>query len=352
MNYHYPNDNREILLVSSPETAEKVNQIKEHLSTILTQSVATYEIPYNTFSDSAHNTEFKTKICGKHVFIYADCYSDDPSWDLPSKYMFTRQLLSACQSNRVASNNIIYPCYPYSRSDKEEDVWWNGWNKIVSIMAPRVLDDAHRHWVETFTTLDIHNQAVLSRGWIKTPNQITNLGYRRMIDYALKQLDPTNTEIGSTDEWWTKKISGLAQVLGLNNYIAFKSRDNTVANSVKQLFVEKWFAEIAWKDIIVYDDMIDTWWTICLAVEQLKKKWAKSITIVSPHWMFNNDAIEKLERLYTAWDIRSIIISDTITRSSLPSWITVLKTNRLFANTIASLLNEQEVNINDAWELN
>jgi len=340
-------NNQEILLVATPETIEKVTEIKHHLEDILSVDVQTYTMPYDKFADTAHNVEFKQSISGKNIFIYADCYSDDPSWDLWSKYMFHRHILSACQENRAKNINIIYPCFPYSRSDKEPEAGWNNTSKKVSIMAPWVLDDAHRHWVNSLITVDIHNQWVLSRWWNK-PQNIVNLYYKWMIDYALQWMDKNNTEIWSTDWWWTKKIEWLAQVIELNNYVAFKSRNKTEKNSVKKLFIEKGCATIHGKDIIIYDDMIDTWWTMCKVIEELKNQWARSIKIVSPHGMFNNNALQKIKQWVDEWIVSDVIISDTITRKNTPERVTVLKSYKLFGNTIWSLLQWNQINRNAA----
>lgn len=342
-------ENHNIMLVSSPDTAEKTNAIKEELESILTLNVETYTVPYDKFADGAYNTEFKNRLSWKHIIVYADCYSDDPSGDLNSKYMFYRHILSACQQNRVDNLSIIYPCFPYSRSDKEADAGWANWSKKVPIMAPLVLDDASRHGVDSLITLDVHNNWIFSRNGIDMPNNIVNLYYKWMIEYAMRDLEKEHIEIGSTDLWWTKKIKDVAKVLSLNNFMVDKDRNKKVANSVSQVFVMQWFASINSKHIIIYDDMIDTWWTICTLIDKLTTQYSpKSITIVSPHGMFNWNALEKLEAYHKSWVLKELIISDSVSRKSLPEWITILKTHRLFANTIASLLEGTSIDRN-AW---
>lgn len=340
-------DLQDLMLVSSPETQEKINAIKEHIESILSINVETYTMPYDKFADGAYNVEFKEQVSGKNIVVYADCYSDVGNGDLNSKYMFYRHILDAASRNRATTIDIIYPCFPYSRSDKEEDAWGNDISKKVPTMATRVVEDAVRHGVSNLITLDVHNQWVFAT--TKTPSMnITNLYYKWMIDYAMKDLDKENTEVWSTDLGGTKKIGEFAKVVQLNNYIAYKERDKTKPNSVKELFVEKWFSTITGKDIIVYDDMIDTWWTICELIEKLLIMNPRSIKVVSPHWMFNGSALEKLEKYITSWKVKEIIVSDSITRESLPERITVLKTHKLFGNALISLLNGEEVYRNAA----
>ena len=52
--------------------------------------------------------------------------------------------------------------------------------------------------------------------------------------------------------------------------------------------------EIDWKDWIIVDDLIQTWWTIIETSKALKQMWAKRIEAFATHWVFPNDSHKKM----------------------------------------------------------
>ncbi len=332
----------DILLVWAPDTQDKIEAIQEELSNIININVETYTMPYKKFADWSWNTEFKEEkfegiISGKQVWVYADCFTDYEEADLNSKYMFYQHIIETAKDNRAESVNIIYPCFPYARSDKNQNIASQWRSKKVPTMAKKVMRDMSDWFTQNLVTLDIHNSAILSM-WNASNLNKTNLEYRRLMEYAMRDLDKSNVEIWSTDLWGTTKTKASANDQWLNNYAADKDRDKTIANSVKEVMIYPWHAKITGKDIIIYDDMIDTGWTICQVIEKIAANNPASIRIVTSHGMFNANALKKLEKYILEWTISEVITSDSITRTNSPKWITVLPTHKLFANTIGSLL--------------
>ncbi len=345
---------QDILLVAAPDTIDKANAVKKDLVWLLDIDVQTYTMPYEKFADTSWNTEFKEEefkdlVSGKQVWVYADCFSDYKGADLNSKYMFYQHIIETAKDNRAESVNIIYPSFPYARSDKNQNVWSKKKSKKVPTMAKKVMRDASDGFTKNLITLDIHNPAIL---WMGNDSRLkkTNLEYRRLMEYAMRDLDKSNVEIGSTDLGGTTKIKESANDQWLNNYAADKNRDKTIPNSVKEVMIIPWFAKIKDKDIIIYDDMIDTGGTICQVIDKIHAYWPRSIRIVASHGMFNASAVPKLKEYIEKGIVSEIIVSDSITRKNLPDWITVLPTYTLYANTIASLLQGTWVDRNGAGE--
>ncbi len=61
--------------------------------------------------------------------------------------------------------------------------------------------------------------------------------------------------------------------------------------------------EIKWKDFIIIDDLIQSWWTIVETAKKLKKLWARKVEAFATHWVFVKNALEELtkvlDKLYT-----------------------------------------------------
>lgn len=333
-----------LMLVSAWETSKlKVEAIKEWVQDILNSEVIHMNQPMKQFADGSWNVEFDQSVRWKILYIYADCFDLTWPWDLNSKYMLYQHIINAATHNWAKSVNVVYPCYPYARSDRPDDPWLSPNAKRVSVMAQRVLRDLEFEHVKRVITLDIHNSAVL---WWEQNIERINLSYWRLVENAIDGMDRSNIEVWSTDEGWTKKIWKLAKQLWLNNYWASKERDNTIPNSVKQVFIQERFAKITGKDIVIYDDMIDTAWTIVEIVKKLSERKPRSIKVVSTHGMFNGEALNRLKGLMDEWLITEVVVSDSINRENLPAFIKILPTAELFAQTIASLIKEESVSMN------
>ena len=65
--------------------------------------------------------------------------------------------------------------------------------------------------------------------------------------------------------------------------------------------------EINWKDWIIMDDLIQTWWTIIETSKALKNMWAKSIEAFATHWVFPNNSQLKMTE-----NIDKLITTDSI----------------------------------------
>jgi phosphoribosylpyrophosphate synthetase len=69
--------------------------------------------------------------------------------------------------------------------------------------------------------------------------------------------------------------------------------------------IKEW--DPVWKDLIIIDDLIQTWGTIIEASEKLKSLWAKSVSAFASHWVFPDNSHEKLAK----W-LDKLIVSDSI----------------------------------------
>jgi len=63
--------------------------------------------------------------------------------------------------------------------------------------------------------------------------------------------------------------------------------------------------------------------------------------------MLHGDSEEKLEQLHQEGIIDSVSISDSIAHTDLPDRYHTISLDTLFANTLSSLLNNQDINYNN-----
>lgn len=364
---HVLQDNQEkhtkkynLMLVWTPDTEQRIKMIQTHLFDTLGEQVDVEIIPFKLFKDNSPDPELLQSARGKHVYVYADVESNyvasnagylDPS----SRYMFTRGILNILSNYWAKTINVIFPNYPYARSDKWEKIWAESTQKRKPLYAQIVASDMKAHGVDYVITLDIHNTATLALYWWewKWGVKPINIPHSWVIQKAvhMNNLQDKDYEMGSTDEGGTTKIQKLAEDLSKNHYIAIKARDNRIANTVSKLEIYPWAAELTGKDIVVYDDMIDTWWTLVSAVEKLHIYSPHSIIVVASHGLFNWDAIQKLQKLYDDKKIEKVYITDSVYRENLPSCIEIIGTDEIIARQIARKAKWLSLDPNYTWPL-
>ena len=330
-----------IMLIWAPDTQERVQKVQKILIENLEEEVSMQIVPFKKFSNSAWDPILPDSVRGKHVYVYVDVESEynnlEMRADMNSRYMFARGILNDVKLYGAKTINVVFPMYPYARSDKWEKVWMEHTQKRKPIYAQMVAADMRNHGIDYLITLDIHNPATLSfYGGEKNDPIAINIPHSWVIQQWLKKHNLTNNfEIWSTDAGGTDKLQRLLEDMKVNGYVAFKSRDFAQANKVDKLFIYPWFAQITWKDIVVYDDMIDTAWTLETAVMEIQKHKPKSIIIISTHGLFNGAAIQKLQNLYDTKQIEAIYITDSVYRENLPEFIHVMWTENIIARQIA-----------------
>ena len=120
--------------------------------------------------------------------------------------------------------------------------------------------------------------------------------------------------------------------------ICHKSREK--ANVVASITA---IGEVAGKNIVIVDDMIDTAGTLAKAANVLKDMGALSVRACATHAVFSGPAYERIAESA----LEEVIVSDTIPLTTDPSKntdkITVLSMTEIFANIIRKVYNYEEI---------
>jgi phosphoribosylpyrophosphate synthetase len=350
-----PHKKYNLMFVWTPDTADRISAVKKVLVESLWEDIPVFIQDFKKFADGSWNVEIEESVWWKHVYVYADYFSDYMSkellMDINSRYVLYDGICDAIIRNRAKTLNIITWKYPFARSDKNEDMWMDNKPKRVPLYAKQVASHMSLNKVSNCISIDLHNPSVV---WFFDwrDSRLTNLWYWWIIKKAIKMAeDQCVVELWSTDLWWAKKVDRVASALKLNSFVWDKSRDRTIPNSVASVKIHKWSTKITESDIKVYDDMLDTWWTIEKVVWEIDNNSPHSTDIIVTHWLFNWRAWEVLNWLHAKWKLRTLYITDTVYRVlDYPSYVKVIPTAPLIAKTIESLVNDQSIDYNYDWE--
>ncbi len=368
-------------LIWTPDTKELMKSVKEQIQTLLdlhhnnTESPSVREIisseiitDYKQFACGESISTLEKSVRWKHVYLFSD-----PSWDyqpiekkvytelkkwiknldwwedllqlygesfLNNKFIHDLFLLSAIKTHWAKTTNSVQACIPYARQDDMtpkkrqpaslELIW-----KSISDIT----------WKDGYCmTIDIHNHSA-ARGVFSKTNFINYYTWW-FVKECIKDIWNEDVILSWADQWWDKKISAIAKELKKKNIIVVKSRDYAKDWDIEDINV---YWNIEWKNVLIHDDMLDTWWTMCTLLREMLKKEPKSVNIAVTHGMFNWKAIEKLEEVIkeSNWIIQKVYVTNSINKEELPSFIKVINWTNLFANNILNIFKWLWLDRND-----
>ena len=147
-----------------------------------------------------------------------------------------------------------------------------------------------------------------------------------------------NLAIAAPDMGGAKRANAYARYLQCPVIICHKSRER--ANVVGSITA---IGDVAGKNVIIVDDMIDTAGTLTKAANVLKEMGALSVKACATHAVFSGKAYERIAESA----LEEVIVTDTIPLSGDPEKntdkITVLSVADTFANVIEKVYNYEPI---------
>ena len=274
-----------------------------------------------TFSDGEFQPSFNESVRGATVFIIQ---STPP----PTDNLF--ELLLMIDAAKRASAYRVIAVMPYlgwARQDRKD-------KPRVSIGAKLVANMLHAAGCDRVMTCDLHADQI--QGFFDFP--VDHIYASAVFLPYIKSLNIQNLAIAAPDMGGAKRANAYARYLECPVIICHKSREK--ANVVASITA---IGEVAGKNIIIVDDMVDTAGTLAKAANVLKDMGAVSVRACATHPVFSGPAYEKIANSA----LEEIIVSDTIPLSSDPakdkSKITVLTMTKMFADIIRKVYNYEEI---------
>ena len=274
-----------------------------------------------TFSDGEFQPCYNESVRGATVFIIQ---STPP----PTDNLF-ELLLMADAAKRASAHKVIavMPYYGWARQDRKD-------KPRVSIGAKLVANMLHAAGCDRVMTCDLHADQI--QGFFDFP--VDHIYASAVFLPYLKSLNIENLAIAAPDMGGAKRANAYARYLECPVVICHKSREK--ANVVASITA---IGEVAGKNIVIVDDMIDTAGTLAKAANVLKDMGALSVRACATHAVFSGPAYERIAESA----LEEVIVSDTIPLTNDPSKnkdkITVLTMTDIFANIIKKVYNYEEI---------
>jgi ribose-phosphate pyrophosphokinase len=186
----------------------------------------------------------------------------------------------------------VIPYYGYARQDRKASPR----DPITSKLVANLLTEAGARRV---LSIDFHAPQI--QGFFDIP--VDHLyAAPIMIDY-FKNIDQSNLIAVAPDVGSVKRVRSFAESLDIPMAIIDKRRPKPNIAEVMNVI-----GEVAGKNVILLDDIIDTAGTITAAAKVLKEKGAKDVYACGTHALFSGPAIDRLKKA----PISKIIVTNTI----------------------------------------
>lgn len=269
-----------------------------------------------TFSDGEFQPSFEETIRGNDVFIIQSTFA-------PAENLL-ELLLMVDAARRASAKRIValVPYFGYARQDRKD-------KPRVSIGGKLVTNLLVASGIDRLITMDLHSDQI--QGFVDLP--VDHMYASSIFVPYLKNKNLPNLTIATPDTGGTKRAAAYANFLNSDLVISFKQRSK--ANQVDSMTI---IGDVAEKNVVLVDDIIDTAGTICKAAGIMKSKGANSVRAMSTHAVFSGNAYEKIAES----ELEEVIVTDTLPTKEHEK-ITVLSSSDLFADVISRVHNNQSI---------
>lgn len=276
---------KRLVLVSGRAHIELAQQVGEELGCGVSPTTA-YD-----FASGETYVRFNESVRGADVFVLQSHTGEVNKW-------LMEQLLMIDAAKRASAKRItaVAPYYPYARQDKKH----LGREPI----SARLIADLYKTaGADRIMSVDLH--ASQEQGFFDGP--VDHLwAMPVLVDYVRTHVDLSNVCMVSPDagrirvaEKWSAKLGGCP--------LAFvhKTRDTTRPNVA---VANRVVGDVAGKQCVMVDDMIDTAGTISEAVKVVMNAGASSVIVAATHGILSDPAAQRLSEC----GAQEVIVTDTL----------------------------------------
>lgn len=247
------------------------------------------EATMRRFSDQEIFVEVQENVRGEDVFLIQS--TSAPANEHLMELMITLDALKRASAKRIT---VVIPYFGYARQDRKPGPR----TPITAKLVANLITTAGANRV---LTVDLHAGQI--QGFFDIP--LDHLYARPVIVEDIKQqfADVSNIVVVSPDVGGVVRARSLAGKLGADLAIVDKRRERANSSEVMNII-----GDVAGRDCILFDDIVDTAGTLCNAATALLEKGAKSVSAYVTHGVLSGPAIERVQKSA----LTSLVVTDSI----------------------------------------
>ncbi len=266
------------------------------------------KVTLSKFSDGEFQPSYEESIRGLRVFIICSTF--------PSADNLMELLLMVDAAKRASARHVtaVIPYFGWARQDRKD-------KPRVPIGAKLVANLLDAAGATRIMTMDLHADQI--QGFFEKP--VDHLFASTIFLPYVKSLNLENLTIASPDMGGSKRAYAYSKFLESDVVICYKQRK--AANEISSMEL---IGEVAGRNVILVDDMIDTGGTLAKAADLMIEKGALSVRAIITHPILSGNAYEKIENS----KLTELIITDSIPLKKSSPKIRVVSCAPLFAEVM------------------
>ena len=288
---------QKLKIFSGNSNRELARQIADHIG------IELGKCEVNRFADGEVQVDIKESVRGQHVFIVQ---STCPP--VNENYMELFILIDAFRRASAKSITAVLPYYGYSRQDRKS-------SPRAPISAKCMADLLSALGIDRVLSIDLHTAQIQGFFHVPVDHLYAFPTFARHWSRFCTSMERNKTEKEnrestvsiSPDAGGVERCRAFAKMI--HSSIAVIDKRRIRPNEISSLQL---VGEVAGKNAIIVDDMIDTAGTIARAAHHLKEdKKAKKVFVIGTHAILSHPSIERIEKspIEEVWVSNSIPLS-------------------------------------------
>jgi len=271
---------RQPLLLSGSSNRPLAEQVAEHLGQQLCR------LTLRRFADGEIFVKIDENVRGRDVFIVQP--TNPPAENLLELLL----LIDAARRASAARVTAVIPYFGYARQDRKDQ-------PRVAISAKLMANMVSRAGADRVLAMDFHQHQL--QGFFDLPVDHLYAAPVFTSHYRQKRLD--NLVVVASDVGAAKMARGFAK--RLNGTLAIIDKRRPSANIAEVVNV---VGDVAGRDCLIPDDMIDTAGTMSEAINALKRLGARDVYCCASHALLSGPAVKRLE----ASEVKEVAVTNSV----------------------------------------
>ncbi len=308
-----PNKNALLQVFSGSANPVLSEEIAKHLGILLGK------VQITQFADGETRIELGESVRGKDVFIIQP--TSPPVNERTMELFIMVDALKRASAGRI---NVVMPYYGYARQDRTTTR-----GPITAKIIANVLKSSG---VDYVVCMDLHT--LQTQGFFDIPMDL--LTAIPILAKYFQTAGVTDAVVVSPDLGGVTRARELAERIG--GSLAVLERKRTAHD---QVLICNAIGNVAGKNVIMIDDLIDTAGTMEQGANFLSMAGAKSISACCTHPLLTGAAVQRLKEA----PIKEVIVTNTISISQEKMFekLKVLSVGKILAETIFAIHEERSV---------
>lgn len=269
------------------------------------------------FADGEFSVSYEESIRGDYVFLVQSTF--------PNSDNLMELLLMIDAAKRASAGRIIavIPYFGWARQDRKD-------KPRVSIGAKLIADLLSVAGIDRLITMDLHADQI--QGFFNVP--VDHLYASTIFLPYIKSKHIEDLVIATPDVGGSKRANSYSKYLGVPMVLCHKSRNKP--NEVAEMRI---IGDVAGKNVLLVDDMVDTAGTLTKAANLMMENGAKSVRAVASHCVMSGQAVERVENS----GLKELLFTDSIPFHKDCSKIKIVSIADMFADTIQRVYDNRSI---------